>query len=105
MHPMCLNTLIYVCNTVGSLHPTIISLPSLSVCMHFILCCQILTFVESRMASIAPNLSLIVGSEIAAKLMGLAGGLHLLSRMPACNVLVRKQELVGRNISNFVFWQ
>lgn len=40
------------------------------------------------MASIAPNLSLIVGSEIAAKLMGLAGGLHALSRMPACNVLV-----------------
>lgn len=42
------------------------------------------------MASIAPNLSLIVGSEIAAKLMGLAGGLHSLSRMPACNVLVSK---------------
>ena len=49
---------------------------------------QILQFVESRMSSIAPNLSLIVGSEIAAKLMGLAGGLHALSRMPACNVLV-----------------
>lgn len=43
------------------------------------------------MASIAPNLSLICGSEIAAKLMGLAGGLHSLSRMPACNVLVREE--------------
>lgn len=51
---------------------------------------QILSFVESRMASIAPNLSLVVGSEIAAKLMGLAGGLHALSRMPACNVQVRR---------------
>eukprot|EP00983_Pelagomonas_calceolata_P037070 1136170-Pelagomonas_calceolata.AAC.6 len=57
---------------------------------------QILQFVESRMASIAPNLSLIVGSEIAAKLMGLAGGLHALSRMPACNVLVRNTSLYLR---------
>ncbi|KAJ9526511.1 hypothetical protein QJQ45_017845, partial [Haematococcus lacustris] len=58
----------------------------------------ILQFVESRMASIAPNLSLIVGSEIAAKLMGLAGGLHALSRMPACNVQVlgaKKKVLSG----------
>ncbi len=51
-------------------------------------CTQILQFVESRMSSIAPNLSLIVGSEIAARLMGLAGGLHPLSRMPACNIQV-----------------
>ncbi|KAF5833497.1 U4/U6 small nuclear ribonucleoprotein [Dunaliella salina] len=59
---------------------------------------KILQFVESRMASIAPNLSLIVGSEIAAKLMGLAGGLHALSRMPACNVLVlgaKRKNLAG----------
>lgn len=52
------------------------------------LCPQILQFVESRMSSIAPNLSLIVGSEIAARLMGLAGGLHALSKMPACNIQV-----------------
>mmetsp|Transcript_32954 Transcript_32954/g.83657 ORF Transcript_32954/g.83657 Transcript_32954/m.83657 type:complete len:498 (-) Transcript_32954:312-1805(-) len=59
---------------------------------------DILSFVESRMSSIAPNLSLIVGSEIAAKLMGLAGGLHALSRMPACNVQVlgaKKKNLAG----------
>ncbi len=55
---------------------------------------QILQFVESRMSSIAPNLSLIVGSEIAAKLMGLAGGLHALSRMPACNIQVGSCEEV-----------
>ncbi len=41
------------------------------------------------MSSIAPNLSLIVGAEIAARLMGLAGGLHALSAMPACNIQVR----------------
>jgi hypothetical protein len=40
------------------------------------------------MSSIAPNLSLVVGSETAAKLMGLAGGLHALSGMPACNIQV-----------------
>lgn len=50
---------------------------------------QILSFVESRMNKVAPNLSALVGSEIAARLMGVAGGLLALSRMPACNVEVR----------------
>eukprot|EP00955_Chlamydomonas_euryale_P028791 303966-Chlamydomonas_euryale.AAC.1 len=48
----------------------------------------VLSFVESRMSNIAPNLSLVVGSEVAAKLMGVAGGLVALSKMPACNVQV-----------------
>lgn len=48
----------------------------------------ILEFVEDRMQWIAPNLSIITGSAIAAQLMGVAGGLHNLSRMPACNVQV-----------------
>lgn len=59
---------------------------------------QILEFVESRMAWIAPNLSAVVGSEVAAKLMGLAGGLTKLSQMPACNVQVlgaKKKRLDG----------
>lgn len=51
---------------------------------------QILQFVESKMTKVAPNLSAVVGSEIAAKLMGVAGGLLALSRMPACNVQVRR---------------
>jgi len=38
------------------------------------------------MTFIAPNLSVIVGAPIAAKLMGIAGGLTALSKMPACNV-------------------
>ncbi|CAM9483060.1 unnamed protein product, partial [Chrysoparadoxa australica] len=51
-----------------------------------------LAFVESRMAFIAPNLSVILGSRIAAQLMGLAGGLKELSKIPACNLQVMGQE-------------
>ncbi|KAI9091283.1 hypothetical protein DFS34DRAFT_635584 [Phlyctochytrium arcticum] len=49
---------------------------------------QILAYVESRMAIVAPNLSALVGSNIAAKLMGLSGGVTGLSKIPACNILV-----------------
>ncbi|CAG7726798.1 unnamed protein product, partial [Allacma fusca] len=49
---------------------------------------KIYEYVESRMTFIAPNLSAIVGAETAAKLMGIAGGLTKLSKMPACNILV-----------------
>jgi U4/U6 small nuclear ribonucleoprotein PRP31 len=56
---------------------------------------QILKFVESRMLYIAPNLSAIAGSSIAARLMGLAGGLGALAKMPACNV-----QLLGANRKN-----
>lgn len=44
------------------------------------------------MLYIAPNLSAIAGSSIAARLMGLAGGLGALAKMPACNV-----QLLGAN--------
>ena len=47
---------------------------------------KIYKFVESRMTFIAPNLTAIIGASIAAKLMGLAGGLTNLSKMPSCNV-------------------
>ncbi|KAI9197432.1 uncharacterized protein BJ171DRAFT_519520 [Polychytrium aggregatum] len=49
---------------------------------------MILDYVESRMNLIAPNLSAVVGTGTAAKLMGIAGGLSGLSKIPACNVLV-----------------
>ncbi|XP_037933565.1 U4/U6 small nuclear ribonucleoprotein Prp31 [Teleopsis dalmanni] len=49
---------------------------------------QIYEYVESRMTFIAPNLSMIVGASTAAKLLGIAGGLTKLSKMPACNVQV-----------------
>ncbi|RWW12174.1 hypothetical protein GW17_00024174 [Ensete ventricosum] len=50
------------------------------------------------MGYIAPNLSVIVGSAVAAKLMGTAGGLLALAKMPACNVQLlgaKKKTLVG----------
>ncbi|KAM3396948.1 hypothetical protein P3S68_000460 [Capsicum galapagoense] len=47
---------------------------------------MVLDFVESRMGYIAPKLSAVVGSAVAAKLMGTAGGLSSLAKMPACNV-------------------
>ena len=52
---------------------------------------NILLYVESRMAMIAPNLSRIIGTTVATKLMGQAGGLTALSKMPSCNVLVLGQ--------------
>lgn len=59
---------------------------------------KVLNFVESRMGYIAPNLSAIVGSAVAAKLMGTAGGLAALAKMPACNVQLlgaKKKNLAG----------
>eukprot|EP00058_Branchiostoma_floridae_P009871 XP_002595359.1 hypothetical protein BRAFLDRAFT_118990 [Branchiostoma floridae] len=59
---------------------------------------KIYEYVESRMSFIAPNLSIIVGASTAAKLMGVAGGLTSLSKMPSCNVLVlgaQKRTLAG----------
>lgn len=59
---------------------------------------KVLDFVESRMGYISPNLSAIVGSAVAAKLMGTAGGLSSLAKMPACNVQLlgaKKKTLAG----------
>jgi hypothetical protein len=46
-------------------------------------------YVSSRMNMLAPNLSAIVGTTTAAKLLGVAGGLGGLAKMPSCNVHVR----------------
>jgi len=43
-------------------------------------------YVSSRMNVLAPNLSAIVGTTTAAKLLGVAGGLAGLAKMPSCNV-------------------
>ncbi|KAG8195221.1 hypothetical protein JTE90_027962 [Oedothorax gibbosus] len=59
---------------------------------------EIYTYVESRMSFIAPNLSVIVGASTAAKLMGVAGGLSNLAKMPACNIHVlgsQRRTLAG----------
>ncbi|KAK9047961.1 hypothetical protein SSX86_033077 [Deinandra increscens subsp. villosa] len=50
------------------------------------------------MGNIAPNLSAIIDSEVAAELMGTAGGLTALAKMPACNVQLlgaKKKNLAG----------
>ncbi|KAF4619877.1 hypothetical protein D9613_005501 [Agrocybe pediades] len=47
---------------------------------------KIFMYVSSRMNVLAPNLSAIVGTTTAAKLLGVAGGLAGLAKMPACNI-------------------
>lgn len=47
---------------------------------------KLIAFVESRMMYIAPNLSAVVGTATAAKLLGAAGGLEALCKIPACNL-------------------
>lgn len=54
-----------------------------------------LSFVESRMGRLAPNLSAVVGSAIASQLVGAAGGLLSLAGTPSCNVLVRRLACIG----------
>lgn len=63
----------------------------------------IFAYVESRMGALAPNLSAIVGTGIAAKLLGLAGGLAAFSRIPACNVMLfgaLKKNLANSHLSS-----
>ncbi len=53
----------------------------------------ILQYVSSRMTVVAPNLSAIVGTTIAAQLIGAAGGLTALSKIPSDNIqLLGKQK-------------
>ncbi|QDZ17557.1 U4/U6 small nuclear ribonucleoprotein Prp31 [Chloropicon primus] len=59
---------------------------------------KLLKFVEQRMGKTAPNLSVVLGSECASRLVGLAGGLTNLSKIPACNIQVlgsKKTDLAG----------
>ncbi|XP_073944270.1 pre-mRNA processing factor 31 [Choristoneura fumiferana] len=53
---------------------------------------SIYDYVESRMTFIAPNITAILGASTAAKILGVAGGLSKLSKMPACNVLPLGQQ-------------
>lgn len=47
---------------------------------------KIITYVESRMTVIAPNLSRVVGTSTAARLLTAAGGLNAFCKIPGCNV-------------------
>lgn len=55
------------------------------------------------MHKIAPNLSAVVGTEVAAKLMGVAGGLLALSKIPACNVQVSHESYAS--FQYFAAWK
>lgn len=47
-----------------------------------------LKFIESRMERVAPNVTALVGVEVASQLIGAAGGILQLSRIPAGNIQV-----------------
>ena len=50
------------------------------------------------MQFIAPNLSAIVSSTLAAQLMAAAGGIEALANMPACNIQVlggQRKNMLG----------
>lgn len=54
--------------------------------------------VQSRMTEIAPNLTVLVGSQTAAQFLNQAGGLLELAKIPACNLAAqgsKKQEGLG----------
>ena len=58
----------------------------------------ILEYVASRMSLLAPNLTVLLGSSTAAKLIALAGGLTALSKIPSCNIMVmgmQKKAMIG----------
>jgi len=58
----------------------------------------IVKFVESKMSAMAPNLSAVVGSEVAAQLIAEAGGLAQLSQLPSSSLKVlgsNKKTLLG----------
>eukprot|EP00172_Hildenbrandia_rubra_P000225 Plantae.Rhodophyta-Hildenbrandia_rubra.ctg11003.p1 GENE.Plantae.Rhodophyta-Hildenbrandia_rubra.ctg11003~~Plantae.Rhodophyta-Hildenbrandia_rubra.ctg11003.p1 ORF type:complete len:516 (-),score=109.06 Plantae.Rhodophyta-Hildenbrandia_rubra.ctg11003:7729-9276(-) len=47
---------------------------------------KLLHFVEKNARGMAPNLCAVIGSKVAALLIGAAGGLEYLARIPGCNV-------------------
>ncbi|KAI0092439.1 Nop domain-containing protein [Irpex rosettiformis] len=62
---------------------------------------KIFMYVSSRMNILAPNLSAIVGTTTAAKLLGVAGGLGGVAKMPACNVhLLGAQKKIAAGFSS-----
>jgi U4/U6 small nuclear ribonucleoprotein PRP31 len=63
---------------------------------------KLFKFVEKNMEKTAPNLSQVLGTDVAARIMGLAGGLELLSNLPS-NVVQnigngRKKNIAGSSL-------
>jgi len=63
---------------------------------------KLFKFVEKNMEKTAPNLSQVLGTDVAARIMGLAGGLELLSKMPSDVVQNigngRKKNIAGSSL-------
>lgn len=62
-----------------------------------------LNYLENRMMLIAPNVSAIVGTRVAAKLIAAAGGIKELSVIPAGNIQVlgsQKKALHGMSTAS-----
>ena len=47
---------------------------------------RIHSYIASRMSVLAPNTSAMLGTDVAARLVALAGGIKKLGEMPACNI-------------------
>lgn len=52
---------------------------------------ELILFVEASMESLAPSICALIGPRTAAQLLGLAGGLHELTKIPSCNLQVMGQ--------------
>ncbi|CEO94964.1 unnamed protein product (mitochondrion) [Plasmodiophora brassicae] len=60
---------------------------------------EMLSFIESQMGMFAPNLTALIGSRCASRIIGIAGGLERLASIPACDITVlghsRRVDLSG----------
>jgi U4/U6 small nuclear ribonucleoprotein PRP31 len=54
---------------------------------------EITKFIEARMEGLAPSISALIGPSLAARMIGLAGGLQPFSKIPACNLQVLGQHV------------
>lgn len=52
---------------------------------------KLISFVEINMERLAPNVCAMIGAQLAAKMVGLAGGLAELAKIPSCNLQVLGQ--------------
>jgi U4/U6 small nuclear ribonucleoprotein PRP31 len=52
---------------------------------------ELIDFVEQSMEALAPSICALIGPSTAAKLLGMAGGLAELTKIPACNLQVLGQ--------------
>ncbi|KAL9245860.1 hypothetical protein vseg_019462 [Gypsophila vaccaria] len=62
---------------------------------------NVLGIVENRMSYMAPNLCELVGSRVAAKLVGSAGGLGALAKMAACDVQLLGAENKKKSVAGY----